>query len=125
MHGVPRDLFDPSNGRLVQTLDAESRDLSKGGTPVLESIIRCPVGRAEGFPTSLALVPTTLSPPRRAAAVANDGWEVTFSRSKAVLLRTVEALHGWCILETQELMVSNSVSNYTVAVSYGGTTNTR
>jgi hypothetical protein len=48
-----------------------------------------------------------LSPPRRVEAVANDGSEVTFPRRKAVLVGTVETLHGWWTLETQELMVSN------------------
>ena len=76
MHCVPGDLFDSSNSKLIQTLDAESRDLIKGGTSLLESIIRCPVSRAEGLPTSLALVPTTLPPPRRVEAVANDGSDV-------------------------------------------------
>jgi hypothetical protein len=77
-----------------QTLDAESRDLIKGGTPVLESIIRCPSCRAECLPASLALVATMLSPPGLVEAVANDGSDVAMFRGGAVLVGTAETLHG-------------------------------
>jgi hypothetical protein len=40
-------------------LDTERGDFIKGGTTVLESIIRCPGCRAEGLSTSPTLVATT------------------------------------------------------------------
>ena len=42
MHRIPRDLFDSSNGGLVQTLDTEGGNFIKRGPAVLESSISCP-----------------------------------------------------------------------------------
>jgi len=84
MDRVPGNTLDASDSGLVQTFDTESSNLIKDRTLVLKSVIRCPGGRAEGLSTSPALVATTLSPPRRVEAVANDGSDVAFSRRRAV-----------------------------------------
>jgi hypothetical protein len=95
MNRIPGDSLDSSNGRLVQTLDAEGGDFIKGSVPVLESIIRCPGRRAECLPTSSALVATTLPAPSRVEAVANDGSDVASSRGRTMLVGTAETLHRW------------------------------
>src|SRR5262249_29619935 len=106
MHGVPADPVDSSDNRLVEALDTEGGDSIKCGATVLESIIGRASRRGEGLSTSLTLVPTTLSPPRRVEAVATDGSDA-FSRARAVPVGTAETLHGWWNLETQELLLSN------------------
>jgi len=95
MNSVPADSVDSSNGRLVEAFDTEGGDSIKRGAAVLESIIRRASRRGKGLPTSLTLVPTTLSPPRRVEAVADDGPDVALFRGRAVLLGTAETLHGW------------------------------
>ena len=107
MNRIPGDSLDSSDGRLVQAFDTESGDFIKGGAPVLESIIGCPGCRAECLPTSPALVATTLPPPGRVEAVANDGSGSGFSRARAVPVWTAETLHGSWTLSTVELMASN------------------
>ena len=72
MDRIPGDPLDSSDGRLIQALDTVRGDFIERGATVLESIIRCPVCRAERLSTSLALVATTLSRLRRVEAVAND-----------------------------------------------------
>jgi len=98
MNRIPGDSLDSSNGRLIEAFDTKGGDFIKRGATVLESIIRCPFCRAECLFTSLTLVATTLSPPGRVKAVANDGSDVTFSRGRAVLVGTAETLHGWWTL---------------------------
>jgi hypothetical protein len=95
MNRVPGNSLDSSDRRLIQTFDTEGGDFIKGRTTVLESIIRCPVCRAECLSTSPALVATTLSLPSRVETVANDGSDFTSSRGRAVLVGTAETLHGW------------------------------
>ena len=107
MYCVPCDLFDPSDGGLVEALDTEGGDSIKCGATVLESIIGRASRRGEGLSTSLTLVPTTLSPPRRVEAVAHDGSDVALFRGRAVPVGTAETLHGWWNPETQELQLSN------------------
>ena len=107
MDRIPSDSLDSSDGRLIQALDTERGDFIKGGATVLESIIGCPGCRAERLPTSSALVATTLPPPSRVEAVANDGSDVAFSRGRAVPVGTAETLHGLWTLSTLELMASN------------------
>jgi hypothetical protein len=108
MHRIPGDSLDSSNGRLVQTLDTERGDFIKRGAAVLESIISCPGCRAARFPTSLALVATTLTPPSCVETMANDGSDVALSRGTAVPVGTVETLHGWwpCPRQTDGLELS-------------------
>jgi hypothetical protein len=97
MDRIPSDSFDASDGRLIQALDTGG-DFIEPGATVLESIVGCPVCRAERLATRLALVATTLPPPGRVKAVAKDGSDVTFSRARAVLVGTAETLHGWWTL---------------------------
>src|SRR5262249_42746597 len=95
MNRIPGDSLDSSDGRLVEAFDTESRDFVKRGATVLQPIIRCPARRAEGLATRLAPVATTLSASSRIEAVTNDGSAVAFSRGRAMLVGTVETLHGW------------------------------
>jgi hypothetical protein len=67
------DSLDSSNGRLIEAFDNEGGDFIKRGTVVLQSIIRCPVCRAEYLTTSLALVATMLPPSGLVKAMTNDG----------------------------------------------------
>jgi len=94
-HRIPGDSLGPSDGRLVEAFDAESRHFIKSGTTVLQSMIRCPARRAECLATRLALVATTLSAPGRVEAVANNGSDVVFCGGRAMLVGTAETLHGW------------------------------
>jgi hypothetical protein len=64
---------------LDEVFGKDSRNFIKGATPVLESMIGCSGCRAERLPTILALVATTLPPPSRIEAMANDGSSVAFS----------------------------------------------
>ena len=107
MDRIPGNSLDSSDGRLIQALDTEGGDFIKPGATVLESIIRCPVCRAERLSTRPALVATSLPPPGRVKAVANDGSDLALSRGRAVLVGTAETLHGWWTLLTPELMASN------------------
>src|SRR5262249_4174547 len=87
--------------------DTEGGDSIKRGAAVLEAIIRRASRRGKGLPTSLTLVPTTLSPPRRVEAVADDGPDVALFRGRAGGRGAAETLHGWWNLETPALLVSN------------------
>ena len=40
--GIPADVLDSGDSRLVQAFDAESRNLIRGGATVLEPIVRRP-----------------------------------------------------------------------------------
>ena len=103
MNRIPGNSLGSSNGRFTHAFDAQSRDFIKGGAAVLEMMVRCVGVRAKGLPASPAPVATTLSAPGRVEAVTNDGSGVAFSRGRAVLVGTVETLHGWTS-EMPELM---------------------
>ena len=95
MDRVPGNSLDSSDGRLIQAFDAERRNFIKGGSPVLESMIRCTSCRAERLPTSLALVATTLPPPGLVEAVGDDVSGSGFSQRRALAAWTAETLHGF------------------------------
>src|SRR5262249_39647203 len=105
MDCVPGDLLPSSDGRLIQAFDTEAGDFIEPGATVLESIIRCPVCRAERLAASLALVATTLCRLGPVEAVANDG--SVFHRPRAMSVGTAETLHGWWTFLPPELMASN------------------
>jgi hypothetical protein len=94
MHCVPGDLFDSSDGGLVEAFNAESRHFIEGSTTVLESMIRCSGRRAERLPTNLALVATTLPPSGLVKAVSDDPFGSGLSRLRALSVCTAETLHG-------------------------------
>jgi hypothetical protein len=104
MNCIPRDSFDSSDSGFVEAFHAESRYFIKSGATVLQPIIRCPARRAECLATRLAPVATSLSAPSPVEAVTNDSSSVIFSRGRAVLVGTVETLHGWWTSEMPELM---------------------
>ena len=107
MNCIPSDSFDSSDGGLVEAFHAESRHFIKSGATVLQPIIRSPARRAECLATRLAPVATTHSAPGRVETVTNDGSGVAFSRGRAVLVGTVETLHGWWTSEMPELMAQS------------------
>ena len=78
MNRIPGDPFDSSNRGLVEAFDTERGNFIKHAAPVLESIISCPVCRAECPSTSLALVAATPSPPGPVEAVVSNDSGVTF-----------------------------------------------
>jgi hypothetical protein len=69
---IPGDLHYPSDGRLVQALDAECGDFVEGRATMLESMVRRSGVRAKCLPASLAPVLTPLPGIRAVEAVAND-----------------------------------------------------
>src|SRR5262245_27662959 len=104
MNGIPSDSFGSTDGRLVEAFHAKSRHFIKSGATVLQPIIRCPARRAECLATRLAPVATTLSASSHIEAVTNDGSGVAFSRGRAMLVGTVETLHGWWTSQVQDPM---------------------
>ena len=86
MHGVPCDLFDTSDGGLVESFNAESRHFFESSTTVLESMIRCSGCRTERLPTNLTLVATTLPPSGLVKAVSDDPFGSGLSRPRALLV---------------------------------------
>jgi hypothetical protein len=77
---VPGDSLYPSNRRLAQSLDAESRNLIKGHTTVLESIVGCAGIGAESFAASAATISPPLPPLGFVESVADNVSETGFSR---------------------------------------------
>jgi hypothetical protein len=107
MHRIPGDSQGSGNGGFIEAFDSESRNLIKGGSPMLESKISCPTGRAKRLPTSLALVAAALSPLSYLETVANDGSSLGLSRGRAVSVWTDETFHGGWTVSGPELMPSN------------------
>jgi hypothetical protein len=95
MNRIPSDSLDSSNSRLIEAFDTEGGDSVKRGPPMVESIIRCPVCRAERLSTNPTLIATTLSPPSPIEAVANDDSQTAFSGARAVRVGTAQIFHGW------------------------------
>ena len=90
---IPANPLYSGDGGLIQTFDAESRNLIKGRMTVLESIVGCAGIGAESFAASAA----TISPPPPllgfVESAADDVSETGFSRQCAFPVWAVETLH--------------------------------
>ena len=104
MDRIPGDSLDSSDGGLTMTFNTEGGDLIKPGATVLESIIRCPVCRAERLSTSPATVSTPFPPGCLVEAVENDGSGVGFSQQRVLPVWAAETLHDSWTPSTVELV---------------------
>jgi hypothetical protein len=104
---IPADSLYSSDCGLIQTFDAESRNLIKGRTTVLESIVGCAHVQAEGLPANPATVSTALSPVSLVEAVADDVSNPGYSRMRASLVWAAETLHCFRTLLRVEIIVWN------------------
>ena len=107
MHRIPRDLFDSSNGGLVQTLDTEGGNFIKRGAAMSESTVGGPRCQGECLPTTPTLVATTLPSPGLVETIANNSPGGSFFEWIAVRVGTIETLHGWWTFLAPELLASN------------------
>jgi hypothetical protein len=91
--GIPADLLDTSDRRLIQAFDAEDGDLVEGRATMFESLVRRPGVGAEGLTASLASVSTTPSPFCPVEAVTHDSSGSGFPCQRAVLVCATVTLH--------------------------------
>ena len=70
--GVPCESFHSGDGRLAETLDAESGDFVEGRAPVLETVIGGPSGGAESPAAGRASVTTSSTVSRLGEPVSDD-----------------------------------------------------
>ena len=93
IHGIPGNLLDASDGRLVHTLDAHSGDFIESGSAMLEPVIDSATVPAKGPAATLASEATTFTPSGLVKSISND------LGSPGIGLRTLrvwtaETLHG-------------------------------
>lgn len=99
IHRVPGKLLDSGYRGFVRTLDAESGDLVKGFTAVMESMVEYPAVLTVSFPATLESVFPPLSLPSLVQAIIlveaiiDDGIGVRFSPLPSLLVWASETLH--------------------------------
>ncbi len=93
MNGIPGDALYPSDGRLVQALNAESCDFIKGRATVLESVVRCAGVGAKRPSTSPTPESTPFPQLGYVEAEADDAPGTGFSRQLTAPIWARETLH--------------------------------
>jgi hypothetical protein len=86
IHGVPGYVFDSGNRGFVQAFDAKCGNFVESRATVLKFMVECPAIPTESFPTILASVSPTLSPPSLVEAIIDDGIGVQFSPQRTLLV---------------------------------------
>jgi hypothetical protein len=94
IHGVPGNLLDSGDGRLVHTLDAESGDFIEHSSAMLEAVIDSATVPAEGPAATLASEATTFAPPSWVESKTNDHSQRWFWLQQTGYVWTAEFLHG-------------------------------
>src|SRR5262249_334836 len=90
---IPTDALDAGDSRLVQTFDAETRNLIKGGAAMLKTMVRAPRIGAERLRASLTPISTALPPTGLIEAKTDDASGNGFSARRAFPVRAAENLH--------------------------------
>ena len=95
IHGVPGNLLDSGDGRLVHTLDAESGDLIEHGSAMLETMIDRAAVSAESPATTLASESSAFSPAGLVESKTNNYGQRGIGSCQALLIWTAETFHGF------------------------------
>ena len=92
--GVPSDLLDSGDGRLVHTLDTKSGDFIERSAAMLEAVIDTAAVPAESPAATLASKPTALAPPSLVESKTNDHSQRWFCSQQTHDVWTAQFLHG-------------------------------
>jgi hypothetical protein len=95
IHGIPRDLLESSDGRLIDSLDAESSDLIEHSPAMLEAVISGAAVSAESPATTLASESSAFSPAGLVESKTNNYGQRGIGSCPALLFWTEETFHGF------------------------------